>query len=973
MGKIDFKSKSSGLHWAATKLGHLSAKNPKVTLGIVALITAILFPFSLTPQYDDDVIKFLPEGDPEVARFMEIGERFQGLAVGIVGIEPADGEIFSLRTLEFIRKVSDSLPELEGVGFVTSITTIPDIAEAKSENGESMTDLRDMIGILPSADDPEGPKRIAEMKARALSRDHIRGSLISESGDAALILCTFKPGHPVKPTAEAIEERVRRWMADSEKNITLHFGGAPFIGAYVAEEARRDIARLSPWVSLAVILIMFLTAQSLPGTFIALLSVAISICWIIGLMGILDSPLTLVSSSLPVLLVALGSAYAIHILAQVLANIDRGATTQLDAVLDAVDHVAPPVLVAGLTTALAFLSFLIMDIAPMRTFGLWMASGTLLAVVLGLTVVPAACSLIPLRSRPGGRAPAWAQKGLESMARGVADRPKRAIAAILVLVTVGGFYTAKVDTHMETRAFFEEGSAPVLAEDFLEDKLGGSLFLQVEVAGDIRDPLVLKQIERFEDASAAQEGVTDVQSIASTLRLVNMALSGENTLPISQKRAATLATLSESSDAAMRLLVAPGWKHALVAIKLGGFNTEKAGILSAKLAEVSAPLVLPRIAVTRALLSPEAEAVELQEVAAQVKHILSSHGIASTEEDISNILKKALSGTADNPQKMGAVVRQELEGLLGDPEDPYLILENPSEWTTLIAPCAQALNEGVLEAPALSALLLPLVTEEEKEDPEAFQDGVAAILEYLNDAAGTVRADALGSTLDALMGEHATPKVSANVTRAVMPLLEPIAFVPESAHSGPILRRAELDLTISGYPMIYAGMNRSVYRNQSFSMILSCSLVLLALTWFFRNFWLALAASIPAGITLLVTFGVMGIYDIPMDVGTSMISSIALGVGIDYAVHLVWRYGVPTRDEEHEALSDSLETTGWGIIINALEVTVGFGLLALGTVVPMRHFGLLTALAMVVSALCTLALIPLLTRGVRHWTERKTT
>jgi predicted RND superfamily exporter protein len=168
-------------------------------------------------------------------------------------------------------------------------------------------------------------------------------------------------------------------------------------------------------------------------------------------------------------------------------------------------------------------------------------------------------------------------------------------------------------------------------------------------------------------------------------------------------------------------------------------------------------------------------------------------------------------------------------------------------------------------------------------------------------------------------------------------------------------------------------MNRSVYRNQSFSMILSCSLVLLALTWFFRNFWLALAASIPAGITLLVTFGVMGIYDIPMDVGTSMISSIALGVGIDYAVHLVWRYGVPTRDEENEALSDSLETTGWGIIINALEVTVGFGLLALGTVVPMRHFGLLTALAMVVSALCTLALIPLLMRGVRHWTERKTT
>jgi len=147
-------------------------------------------------------------------------------------------------------------------------------------------------------------------------------------------------------------------------------------------------------------------------------------------------------------------------------------------------------------------------------------------------------------------------------------------------------------------------------------------------------------------------------------------------------------------------------------------------------------------------------------------------------------------------------------------------------------------------------------------------------------------------------------------------------------------------------------------------MLLSCGLVLLALAWFFRNGWLALAASIPAGITLLVTFGVMGIYDIPMDVGTSMIASIALGVGIDYAVHLVWKYGVPNKSEEKNVLHNTLESTGWGIVINALEVTVGFGLLAMGTVVPMQNFGLLTALAMMVSALATLALIPLLVRGV---------
>ena len=111
-----------------------------------------------------------------------------------------------------------------------------------------------------------------------------------------------------------------------------------------------------------------------------------------------------------------------------------------------------------------------------------------------------------------------------------------------------------------------------------------------------------------------------------------------------------------------------------------------------------------------------------------------------------------------------------------------------------------------------------------------------------------------------------------------------------------------------------------------------------------------------------VIFGVMGAFDIPMDVGTSMMTSIALGIGIDYAVHFIWHYGTPTAEEAPAALESSMQATGWGIVINALEVAIGFGLLALGSIVPMRNVGLLTALAMVVSALATLILIPSLLR-----------
>ena len=140
-------------------------------------------------------------------------------------------------------------------------------------------------------------------------------------------------------------------------------------------------------------------------------------------MGFFDQPLTLVSSSLPMLLLALGSAYSIHFLTRVLGNLDAGMETRQEAVLEAASSVGPPIFIAGLTTALAFLSFTVMDIRPMREFGVWMVGGTLVIVFLAILDVPAACTLLPLRARAGERAPAWAIGAMVGGARWITRRP----------------------------------------------------------------------------------------------------------------------------------------------------------------------------------------------------------------------------------------------------------------------------------------------------------------------------------------------------------------------------------------------------------------------------------------------------------------------------------------------------------------------------------------------------------------------
>ena len=91
-------------------------------------------------------------------------------------------------------------------------------------------------------------------------------------------------------------------------------------------------------------------------------------------------------------------------------------------------------------------------------------------------------------------------------------------------------------------------------------------------------------------------------------------------------------------------------------------------------------------------------------------------------------------------------------------------------------------------------------------------------------------------------------------------------------------------------------------------------------------------------------------------------------------MHFIWHYGTPAPGETDAALEGSMKATGWGIVVNALEVAIGFALLALGNIVPMCNVGLLTAAAMLVSAFATLILVPALLRwlGPIHPTRSTT-
>ena len=153
--------------------------------------------------------------------------------------------------------------------------------------------------------------------------------------------------------------------------------------------------------------------------------------------------------------------------------------------------------------------------------------------------------------------------------------------------------------------------------------------------------------------------------------------------------------------------------------------------------------------------------------------------------------------------------------------------------------------------------------------------------------------------------------------------------------------------------------------------------VALLLSLLFRNVLIGIAGTVPIAITAVVNFGVMGFFDIPLSSATALISSIAVGIGVDYAIHLIEHYR-NRRLEEYsirEAAFETVRHTGRAIIYNAVAVMGGFAVLILSVFPPNRQVGSLIVLNMATSAIGTLSilLVIIIALDRKGWFIRNTT
>jgi len=151
-----------------------------------------------------------------------------------------------------------------------------------------------------------------------------------------------------------------------------------------------------------------------------------------------------------------------------------------------------------------------------------------------------------------------------------------------------------------------------------------------------------------------------------------------------------------------------------------------------------------------------------------------------------------------------------------------------------------------------------------------------------------------------------------------------------------------------------------VVSGQLKSLMFAMAVIFLLLSVVFRSPKAGLLSSLPLSIAILLLFGLMGLFGIAIDIATALLSSIMIGVGVDYTIHLLWRFKEERRlGQSHaEAMKTTIQTSGRGIVINGISVIVGFLPLTLSGFTPLKFFGALIVISIAACLVCSLLLVP---------------
>ncbi len=777
--------------------------------------------------------------------------------------------------------------EPDVLGLISELTKViesdPDVERAISlTNADYIESTSQGMTVVPLLTDFRTAS-ISELKHRLVDwKEVYLGTIVSRNYKLAVIIVQPVAGS-TNDTLMRIYERVRNLTSQYENaNISFQVAGLPVVKGEINTSVTTDIVFLIPIVAALILVVMFISFKRIEGVLYPLISLLIAGVWIVGVIGALGITFTMASMLVPVLLLVVGSAYAIHVMSHFYEEVSHrtGSLTYkqvCEIIRTGIGKIWLPVILAGATTAGGFISQLSTPLGPFRAFGVLSAVGVVFAQITSLLLIPL---LLRLRYRKGIDTDKFhSNKSVEdrtktkrifSILENLVRRGKWPItlfSLLFVVVTFIAIPGIKVGTNMID--FFRRDSTVARNTEVFNSQLSGtglvSVMIEAPVRGAVFKPSFLRQLEQFETyIRENHEHVMNVQSLVPNIKRINKVMNHDS-IPYE-----VIETGEDTFD-------------------FFGFED-----LSGDDGGDSGTSAFEELKSTDEWIGTEGYLTYDETADLLQKAVLESGADSSAGELVDAFLaaRNYKGASFDelplDPQKYGLETDEDLQSLISQ----YMVLYSGN--------LSHVINDDLEPNRTLVTLQL---NREDKEVLNPLRADIKSFWDY-NLPEGWSYAIGGGTTMSLVLSELVT-------------------------------------------------------RSQYYSLIGALVVVWLIVAIMFKSPAAGFLSLIPVAFALMGIFSLMALLNFSLDIVTSLLASLAIGIGVDYAIHYMNAYKRCVMEGVENPLAVVYRTTGAAIFYNALSVAVGFLGLVISRFIPIQQLGVLFSVSMICACLSSLIVLPM--------------
>jgi uncharacterized protein len=499
---------------------------------ILCLLATVVMGWQLRKvQVESDLQTLLPETMPSRINTKQIEEQF-GSAEALIYIFEAD-DVLNNKTLQRIDGITRALKKMPGVKEVLSLSNVKNI---KGENGSMIVEP----AITKIPDDPAGKEALRqELKENEM----ISGVVVSPDFKASVIIVSFKSKDDYQDLYAQTEKIVKNFPGDEKVSA----GGLPVFQTRITQDITRDMFVLIPTALVIMLLVLygyFRTNRSVALPFVV---VIISAIFGMGILPLMGWKITLLTLILPIMAVAYANNYGLYLMAGYRElHVLKGHQDKVKIASQVLKDYYAPIFISGITTIFGIMGMLTHVMIPARQVSLAASLAIGFSLFASLAGITALLSLMPLPKHTPEKDKhtwIWLDLVLARVSKLVVGHPKRIlwISALVAVLGLAAALLVKVDANNER--LFPAHHPISIAAKIINRHFGGTQNISMVFEGDMKEPGLLRAMEKYKEALRGFPGVGQIVSIADVIKIISRALNdrtepGYNEIPATREAVA---------------------------------------------------------------------------------------------------------------------------------------------------------------------------------------------------------------------------------------------------------------------------------------------------------------------------------------------------------------------------------------------------------------------------------------------------